>query len=43
MDGETGERLSLVHRLLRQQVAAKVKPEERLADEDVISEGMGHT
>ncbi|KAG9046348.1 hypothetical protein FS837_004572, partial [Tulasnella sp. UAMH 9824] len=41
MDGETDERLSLIHRLLRQQVRAKV--EDRLSDRDIISEAMGHT
>ncbi|KAG8898860.1 hypothetical protein FRC00_002247, partial [Tulasnella sp. 408] len=41
MDGETDERLSLIHRLLRQQVRAKV--EDRLSDRDIISEAMAHT
>ncbi|KAG8987427.1 hypothetical protein FRB90_003351 [Tulasnella sp. 427] len=41
MDGETDERLSLIHRLLRQQV--KAKPGDRLSDRDIISEAMGHT
>ncbi|KIO32887.1 hypothetical protein M407DRAFT_18345 [Tulasnella calospora MUT 4182] len=40
-DGETDERLSLIHRLLRQQV--KAKAEDRLSDRDIISEAMGHT
>ncbi|KAG9002055.1 hypothetical protein FRB94_004147 [Tulasnella sp. JGI-2019a] len=40
-DGNGDERLSLVHRLLRQSL--KAKPEERLSDADVISEAMAHT
>ncbi|KAG8978017.1 hypothetical protein FRB90_008594, partial [Tulasnella sp. 427] len=38
---EADERLSLIHRLLRQQV--KAKAEDRLSDRDIISEAMGHT
>lgn len=41
MDGLGDERLSLVHRLLRQ--SFKAKPEDRLSELDVLSEAMGHT
>ena len=40
-DGEGDERLSLVHRLLRQQRNAKA--EDRLTDNGIISEAMAHT
>lgn len=35
------ERLSLVHRLLRQSI--KAKAEDKLTQGDIISEGMSHT
>ncbi|KAG8865168.1 hypothetical protein FRB96_000057 [Tulasnella sp. 330] len=37
----TDERLSLVHRLLRQSLTAK--PQDKLSDADILSEAMAHT
>lgn len=41
VNGLGDERLSLIHRLLRQSLNAK--PEDKLGDRDIISEAMGHT